>query len=180
MALSINAHCESINHAEEIFRQSLLLALRDDNMYAYYPRSSTRPPLAWRDDIQSSDTPELGHPQVWLVGDAVHAMLSARGQGGNQAMHDCADLLDSLLPIAAQYSQGDFHAKTDLMAAVKEYEAKMIPRAFTWVKASGGIGGALPDPSGWKGMIGIFMANRVLDVLEVYRTTRGLLGYKSE
>ena len=107
-------------------------------------------------------------------------MLSARGQGGNQAMHDCADLIDSLLPIAAQYIHGSPSAEPDITAAVKKYEARMIPRAFGWVKASGAIGGPLPDPSGWKGTIGISIANRVLNVLSVYRTTKGLLGYKSE
>ncbi|KAK1984983.1 hypothetical protein LZ30DRAFT_779398 [Colletotrichum cereale] len=56
------------------------------NIRASRPLSKT-----WRRKLQSRGSDE-GHPRVWLMGDAVHAMQPNIGMGGNQALRDCADL----------------------------------------------------------------------------------------
>ncbi|MCJ1484450.1 hypothetical protein MMC06_004621 [Schaereria dolodes] len=83
-------------------------------------------------------------------------------------MADAADLLSELLTmLAAPSSQNSALTNTAINAAVLAYEKKMLPRAFSWVKASGGTGGPLPDPSGWKGTMGIYVANRVFDLMSL-------------
>ena len=48
-----------------------------DDMYAAKLRASTRLPTNWRSLGQGRPNEE-GHPRVWLLGDAMHAMLPNR------------------------------------------------------------------------------------------------------
>lgn len=44
-------------------------------------RASKKPSKHWRDDLRQkskSSSDPLGHPQVWLMGDAIHAMQPHR------------------------------------------------------------------------------------------------------
>ena len=65
--------------------------------------------------------------------------------GGNQAMRDTVDILPQIVCLARQAEDGAL-TEQDFATSVNEYEAKMTPRAFGWVKASGGSG-ELVSPS---------------------------------
>ncbi|KAH6684924.1 hypothetical protein F5X68DRAFT_223060 [Plectosphaerella plurivora] len=103
-------------------------------------RSSKRPSQNWRETLRKREGADVneGHPRVWLIGDAIHAMQPNRGMGGNQAMLDCADLLPELLKLNTIAKSGAVIQLQDVTLAVTRYENKMIPRAFGWVKKSGG------------------------------------------
>lgn len=58
--------------------------------------------------------------------------------GGNQAMQDCADIFPELVQLSKTAESGTPVSSQDIESAVKRYEDKMIDRAFTWVKKSGG------------------------------------------
>lgn len=55
-------------------------------------------------------------------------------------MSDCADILPRILELHSLTTENPDHALTEsqLNKACREYEAAMIPRAFTWVRKSGG------------------------------------------
>ena len=61
-----------------------------------------------------------------------------RGMGGNQAMRDAATALPILVGLASQASSGQHLSTQSIKEACKEYEDEMIPRAFSWVRKSGG------------------------------------------
>jgi hypothetical protein len=64
-----------------------------------------------------------------------------RGMGGNQALHDTADALSAVEALKLS-TRKDLPSNKELQAAVTQYESKMMPRAFRWVKTSGGLGGS--------------------------------------
>ncbi|KAJ4172079.1 hypothetical protein NW754_007677 [Fusarium falciforme] len=103
-------------------------------------RASSKPSKQWRQDARKRQVADntQGHPRVWLIGDAVHAMQPNRGMGGNQAMQDCADILPELLVLSKTAESDILISSQDVESAVKRYEGKMIDRAFIWVKKSGG------------------------------------------
>ncbi|KLO89400.1 Uncharacterized protein LW93_1459 [Fusarium fujikuroi] len=55
----------------------------EDNITVTMLRASTKLPKNWRQRLQAQNgnNPEEGHPRVWLVGDAVHAMQPNRQVG---------------------------------------------------------------------------------------------------
>jgi 2-polyprenyl-6-methoxyphenol hydroxylase-like FAD-dependent oxidoreductase len=114
-------------------------AIEERDIYTVQGRASK--PLAknWRRETQKShpENPDTGNPRVWMIGDAIHPMLPSRGMGANQALHDCADALIPLLELA-EAKQKDAASDEQVFKAVRSYESKMIPRAFEWVKKSGG------------------------------------------
>ncbi|KAI8215039.1 hypothetical protein K4K52_011775 [Colletotrichum sp. SAR 10_76] len=119
-------------------RHEMIDLMRGAPLHIYVPRVAKRPVKNWRQNVRTEDKPELGHPRIWLMGDAIHAMLPPRGQGGNQAMYDAGKMLPFLTGLASQYS-GKNGVSTEAMAkAVIQYESEMIPRAFDWVRKSGG------------------------------------------
>ena len=61
-----------------------------------------------------------------------------RGMGGNQAMHDCADILPHLLELNDIAATGRSPTGEEISSACAKYESAMIERAFTWVSKSGG------------------------------------------
>jgi len=58
--------------------------------------------------------------------------------GGNQSMHDAADVLESLVKLHDLAKKGHVIQESDIKNACSEYENRMIPRASQWVKKSGG------------------------------------------
>jgi hypothetical protein len=58
--------------------------------------------------------------------------------GGNSALCDCDQALRMLTRLASCASTSGFVDGTAVVQACKEYEDEMMPRAFGWVKASGG------------------------------------------
>lgn len=58
--------------------------------------------------------------------------------GGNSALCDCDQALKMLNRLASLASSSG-HVETEaIVRACKDYEGEMMPRAFGWVKASGG------------------------------------------
>ncbi|CZR67712.1 uncharacterized protein PAC_17611 [Phialocephala subalpina] len=70
-----------------------------------------------------------GKGLVTLAGDAAHAMTFHRGQGLNNAISDAADFLVHLRAMKEQTPE-------ELIAAVKKYEAELVPRGNEAVMAS--------------------------------------------
>ncbi|KAH7014015.1 hypothetical protein B0J12DRAFT_611394 [Macrophomina phaseolina] len=114
-----------------------LNVVRDQNFHTYAARSSSRPPRDWRKKVRSNDAQGKGHPRVWLMGDAMHAMFPYRGQGGNQSMRDAASALPLLVGLAEKANDNALTDK-DVDTACQSFEDEMIPRTFEWVKKSGG------------------------------------------
>lgn len=88
--------------------------------------------------------------------------------GANQSMHDTASALPALLSLAKN-EEGATNA--EVAKAVEEYEAEMIPRAFSWVKASGD--GDLLQFS----KLQLFIIARIMDVAGVYTWAKRMLGW---
>jgi hypothetical protein len=59
--------------------------------------------------------------------------------GGNQSMNDCADALPAIISLATKAKDGSLR-EDHFTTAVRDFESKMNPRAFGWVKTSGGTG----------------------------------------
>ncbi|PPJ51339.1 hypothetical protein CBER1_08614 [Cercospora berteroae] len=53
-------------------------AVKGEDIYCFTPRESSEPVLNWRDQVANPEIPERGHPRVWLLGDAMHAVLPGR------------------------------------------------------------------------------------------------------
>ncbi|KAK1673317.1 hypothetical protein BDP55DRAFT_749159 [Colletotrichum godetiae] len=107
-------------------------------------RASKRLSKTWRKDDKQT-TGDEGHPRVWLIGDAMHAMQPNRGMGGNQAFHDCADALPQLLALKQKADSGIGPSTRDISVACSQYESRMIDRAFPWVSKSGGTSVPVSD-----------------------------------
>ncbi|KAI8935608.1 hypothetical protein NX059_008172 [Plenodomus lindquistii] len=112
----------------------------------------------------------VGSPRVWLIGDAVHAMQPNRGQGGNQALHDAADLLPELLAlndIALSLENKTSLTETQIEQACQRYESAMFDRAFSWVKKSGGTTFPSLDFDGILGAIAKLLSWTVLPIIRI-------------
>ncbi|KAH7143479.1 hypothetical protein EDB81DRAFT_934731 [Dactylonectria macrodidyma] len=118
--------------------QEMVEVMRGAPLHIYRPRTAKRPPKEWRRKVQNKDKPELGHPRVWVMGDAMHAMLPPRGMGGNMAMLDAGEALPFLVDLAAKDRSSKRVSTVEIAKALSAFENKMIPRSFEWVKKSGG------------------------------------------
>lgn len=58
--------------------------------------------------------------------------------GGNTALRDTATALDLLRQLSSLAGPTGRVEKRAIDQACKEFEAEMIPRAFNWVRKSGG------------------------------------------
>ena len=67
---------------------------------------------------------------VTLIGDAIHSMPPTGGIGGNTALRDASELVDRI---------GAVTEATDLVDAVRQYEAAMFKYAFDAVRSSMGF-----------------------------------------
>ncbi|KAF1936127.1 FAD/NAD(P)-binding domain-containing protein [Clathrospora elynae] len=140
-------------------------------------RASTQPKANWRTRAQRAGNDE-GHPRVWVMGDAIHAMQPNRGQGGNQALADCADMLPQLLHLNSLASIGPAHPTfEEIKTACDKYEGAMISRAFLWVKKSGGVSFPRINLDGFLGIIVRLVATLVIPLLKLYYS---LFAQKSE
>ncbi|KAK1461551.1 hypothetical protein CMEL01_14505 [Colletotrichum melonis] len=111
-------------------------------------RASNRLAKTWRNNVKRA-TGDEGHPRIWLIGDAMHAMQPNRGMGGNQALHDCADALSHILALKEKADSGVQPSTQDISVACSQYERRVIDRAFTWVRKSGGTSVPVNDKLGW-------------------------------
>jgi 2-polyprenyl-6-methoxyphenol hydroxylase-like FAD-dependent oxidoreductase len=120
----------------------MLRSVGDDDIYVFQARASTEPPKHWRRDLRKK-TSGAGIDRIWLMGDAIHPMLPSRGMGANQAMNDTADAIAAILDLAEPAKDkkaGQTLGEGEYQKAVENYESKMMPRAFGWVRTSGGLG----------------------------------------
>ncbi|KAF2192953.1 FAD/NAD(P)-binding domain-containing protein [Zopfia rhizophila CBS 207.26] len=140
--LPINAQWDFITSAIRNWDKAyheIISVLCGSPIHVYSPRVASRPPTNWRSRVQSRSAPEKGHPRVWLMGDAIHAMLPNRGMGGNQSMQDAAVVVQHLTALAdAARASHQPPSHEEIAAACASYEAEMLPRTFAWVRKSGG------------------------------------------
>ncbi|KAG7068823.1 FAD/NAD(P)-binding domain-containing protein [Colletotrichum scovillei] len=118
--------------------RDIIGVFRGQEMYYGAPRVSSRPLTNWRKSVTSADDNRLGNPHIWLIGDSMHSMFPSRGMGGNQAMRDTADALPLLVRLAETAVTTEGLKEADITQACDKYEGAVIPRAFEWVKRSGG------------------------------------------
>ncbi|QPC76846.1 hypothetical protein HYE68_007598 [Fusarium pseudograminearum] len=128
---------ESIPDWHQDFRD-IIEVVRGNELYIFRPRAAVRPSLNWRKNVRSPQEPLRGHPRVWLMGDAMHAMMPNRGMGGNQAMLDAKVMIPFLERLNYLAKETGSVSEDAIGAACAEYEREMIPRSFDWVEASGG------------------------------------------
>ncbi|KAL0782009.1 hypothetical protein CaCOL14_003343 [Colletotrichum acutatum] len=127
--------------------QDIIGVFRGQEMYYGAPRVSSRPSMNWRKSVVSADDKRLGNPHIWLIGDSLHSMFPSRGMGGNQAMRDTADALPLLVRLAETARTTNGVKEDDITQACDKYEGAVIPRAFEWVKRSGGKNPMMIDTS---------------------------------
>lgn len=150
-----------------------MIDIRDDesgdtNMLVTQLRASTQPRTDWRLRAQEEGDGK-GDPRVWVIGDAMHAMQPNRGQGGNQALADCADALPRLLHLNSLASVGPEHPTyEEVRDACEKYERAMIPRAFSWVRKSGGTSFPSINLDGFLGVVVHYVAKLVMPLLKLY------------
>jgi hypothetical protein len=150
--------CQLLNLVSHVMLSAA--ASDEDNITMTMLRASTKLSTNWRKRLQAQhgNNAEEGHPRVWLIGDAVHAMQPNRqvdspspdknfltrqsGMGGNQAMRDVADILPELLELNKAAEAGPSLSTKEIEIRCHAYEKKMFDRAFAWVAKSGGT--ALP------------------------------------
>ncbi|GAM35133.1 hypothetical protein TCE0_017r03212 [Talaromyces pinophilus] len=150
--------------------------VRGAPLHIYTPRVATRPSRSWRKEVRSRTPgkPEYGHPRVWLMGDAVHAMLPPRGMGANQSMYDAVTMLPLLCKLDdVAKSRGNVSLSL-IEEAVQEYEAEMIPRSFEWVKKSGGDDFVPVDSSTIKGKLFFILAAQALNLVCLWYRFKGI------
>ncbi|KAK3112403.1 hypothetical protein LTR53_011350 [Teratosphaeriaceae sp. CCFEE 6253] len=123
----------------------------------------------WRMKAESASDVCLAHPRVWLLGDAIHAMLPTRGMGGNQAMRDTATILPILVRLDRQYRESRQLSRGVVKQACAEYEDEMIPRAFSWVRKSGGRTIVPVDTGSWAGWAILSAVAGGLQLASVFR-----------
>ncbi|KIW14154.1 hypothetical protein PV08_06935 [Exophiala spinifera] len=138
--------------------------LRGSSVYSYKPRASVRPQKSWRKKALRSGIVEQGHPRVWLLGDAMHAMLPARGMGGNTAMRDTATMLPLVTELAEYAEEHKYLPTTVVAEKLDQYEAEMVPRAFGWVEKSGGTTIIPIDTSRFIARVLFFVAAQAMNI----------------
>ncbi|PNP82139.1 hypothetical protein FNYG_04328 [Fusarium nygamai] len=148
----------------------------EDNITVTMLRASTKLSKNWRQRLRArnGNADEEGHPRVWLVGDAVHAMQPNRGMGGNQAMRDIADVLPELLELNRAAEAGPPLSTKEIETRCNSYEKQMIDRSFDWVAKSGGTAQPTVDLDGLLGSVISFLASLLLPVATIlYKATKG-------
>ncbi|OBR07632.1 putative FAD dependent oxidoreductase [Colletotrichum higginsianum IMI 349063] len=130
-------------------------------------RASTQPKADWRKRCQKAGNGRR-NPRVWIMGDTIHAMQPNRGQGGNQALADCAEMLPQLLSLANNDNNLARPTVDQVQSACNIYEASMIPRASQWVRKSGGASFVRINLDGFLGFVVRIVAKLVLPILKIY------------
>ncbi|EKG16236.1 Monooxygenase FAD-binding protein [Macrophomina phaseolina MS6] len=155
-----------------------LNVVRDQKFHTYAARSSSRPPRDWRKKVRSNDAQGKGHPRVWLMGDAMHAMFPYRGQGGNQSMRDAASALPLLVGLAEKANDNALTDR-DVDTACQSFEDEMIPRTFEWVKKSGGKEVIPFDSSKLLTRVLFAIASRLVLLARLWHFVKPRLGFSS-
>ncbi|KAJ4349228.1 hypothetical protein N0V95_004764 [Ascochyta clinopodiicola] len=131
-------------------------------------RASIEPRADWRAEARKIDK-DKGHPRVWVIGDAIHAMQPNRGQGGNQALADCADILPQLLRLESVASMDPARPTfEEVETACNNYERAMTTRAFPWVRKSGGVSLPSINLDGFLGFAIRYLAKLVVPLIKLY------------
>ncbi|KAM0300593.1 hypothetical protein ACHAPM_006910 [Fusarium culmorum] len=104
--------------------------IRGQEIHTFRPRAAVRPSLDWRKNVRSPQEPLRGHPRVWLMGDAMHAMMPNRGMGGNQAMLDTKVIVPFLERLNYLAKKTGSVSEEAIGVACDEYEREMIPCSF--------------------------------------------------
>ncbi|KAF3802789.1 hypothetical protein GCG54_00014025 [Colletotrichum gloeosporioides] len=92
--------------------------MRGAPLHIYVTRVAKRLAKNWRQNVRTEDKPELGHARIWLMGDAIHAMLPPRDQGGNQAMYDAGKMIPFLTGLASHNSNKSGVSAGEIINAV--------------------------------------------------------------
>lgn len=124
------------------------------------------------------------------------SLRACRGMGGNQAMYDAAEALKYMKELKEKaQASSEGVSDDDVDSAVEAFETEMAPRAFNWVKLSGGTGMKViefvenfpnveltlrqpSDPDSFTGLIGLFFMARVLDLAYLYGILIKAFGWK--
>ncbi|KAH7399716.1 hypothetical protein BKA64DRAFT_733224 [Cadophora sp. MPI-SDFR-AT-0126] len=183
-----------IKHWAPEFTKMLSAGSEGEEIHLTMLRASKELPKSWRAEASKSEQKTQvngvesdgefrgegrGHPRVWLIGDAVHAMQPFRGMGGNQAMQDCHDMLPELLRLA-QSGTGTGPSTKDISIACERYENAMMKRAFKWVKKSGGVSTPNLDFDGAIGYVILVLGKIVIPVAVVYYKLLSRFGWATE
>ncbi|KAH8660858.1 hypothetical protein BGZ60DRAFT_414166 [Tricladium varicosporioides] len=168
---------EQIKTWDKKYHEMLRVINSDDDIYAFQARVSSKPKSDWRQNARTPENPSRGNDHVWMMGDAIHPMLPARGMGGNQSLQDAADILPAIKKLSEKAGPGQTLTDADFSAFVSEYESLMVPRAFNWVDASGGTGREMIDPSSLRGKIMLFFVARGLDLAYLVSLIRRACGW---
>ncbi|KAI8190013.1 hypothetical protein K4K54_012624 [Colletotrichum sp. SAR 10_86] len=115
---------------------------------------STMLGIGWRRDRMPQEFDALTTEEKW---DAAELLIRdwspQQGMGGNQSMLDTADALPLLTSLAEKAKTADGASEQDFIEACNAYEGTVIPRAFEWVRQSGGndpLHGKTADTSKFK------------------------------
>ncbi|KAL4733295.1 FAD/NAD(P)-binding domain-containing protein [Aspergillus similis] len=146
---------------------------KSSNIYVTPLRASKKPPKDWRKKWLTQGQTAKGHPRVWLIGDAIHAMQPNRGMGGNQALRDCAEMLPELMALSQEAANSSVPSDQAHEACVR-YERSMIERAFVWVHRSGGTSAVTMDLDGYAGTLIYFIGKLVVPLLSAMDWVYGL------
>ncbi|KAI8164506.1 hypothetical protein K4K49_010981 [Colletotrichum sp. SAR 10_70] len=102
----------------------------------------------WHRDRMPQEFDTLTTEEKW---DAAELLIRdwspQQGMGGNQSMLDTADALPLLTRLAEKAKTANGTREQDFMEACKSYEGAVIPRAFEWVRQSGGNNPLASDTS---------------------------------
>ncbi|KLU91659.1 hypothetical protein MAPG_10177 [Magnaporthiopsis poae ATCC 64411] len=111
-----------------------------DNIVSIPVRVAKKLPERWREAARKKPgaRPEEGHPRIWLIGDAIHAMQAGRGMGGNQSMQDCSEALPAILKLNEIAKKGAPVSTSQVAEVLEPFESQMMKRTFEWVRKSGG------------------------------------------
>ncbi|KAL2070964.1 hypothetical protein VTL71DRAFT_13990 [Oculimacula yallundae] len=156
-----------------VYRQ-IIDVVKDEQLWVFQPRAAVRPTLTWRDKVKSNTVPGLGHPRVWVLGDAFHPMLPNRGMGGNQAMFDTTIILPLVKKLNAIHDANGAVATSQIAEACKVFEQEMIPRAFYWVEASGGVEAVQFDTRTLKGQFIVVVIRVTATFQEMWTAVKAL------
>ncbi|KAM0355615.1 hypothetical protein ACHAP4_007598 [Fusarium culmorum] len=110
--------------------RDIIEVVRGQEIHTFRPRAAVRPSLDWRKNVRSPQEPLRGHPRVWLMGDAMHAMMPNRGMGGNQAMLDTKVIVPFLERLNYLAKKTGSVSEEAIGVACDEYEREMIPCSF--------------------------------------------------
>lgn len=83
--IRLKTHCSPFSYpfhapcySNSYFSHEIINLVKGSDVYIYQARVSSRPPSHWRRAVRTQRDSSRGHSRVWLIGDAMHAMLPTR------------------------------------------------------------------------------------------------------